>query len=81
MAPAPESQVGAEPEGAGVEAQGLGWQNGHGCGKAGDTITSGLEGAWTTNPHTVGQQLHGEPAPTRVGADQESRPASRSTLP
>ena len=46
----PEEHVGAEPEGAGVEAQGLGWQNGHGCGKAGDTITSGLEGAWTTNP-------------------------------
>ena len=47
---APESHVGPDPEGASVEAQGLGWRNGHGSGKAGDTITSGLEGAWTTKP-------------------------------
>ena len=46
----PESHVGSEPEGAGVEEQGLGWRNGYGRGKAGDTITSGLEGAWTTHP-------------------------------
>ncbi len=46
----PESHVGSEPEGAGVEAQGFGWRNGYGRGKAGDTITSGLEGAWTTHP-------------------------------
>ena len=46
----PDDQVGAEPEGACVEAQGFGWKNGHGSGKAGDTITSGLEGAWTTEP-------------------------------
>ena len=46
----PESHVGAEPEGAGVEAQGFGWRSGYGRGKAGDTITSGLEGAWTTHP-------------------------------
>jgi catalase-peroxidase len=42
--------VGAEPEGAGIEEQGLGWKNSFGSGKAGDAITSGLEGAWTTNP-------------------------------
>jgi len=42
--------VGAEPEGAGIEEQGLGWKCTHGSGNAGDTITSGLEGAWTTNP-------------------------------
>ena len=42
--------VGPEPEGAGLEDQGLGWKNKHGSGKAGDTITSGLEGAWTNNP-------------------------------
>ena len=46
----PESHVGPDPEGASVEAQGLGWRNDYGSGKAGDTITSGLEGAWTTNP-------------------------------
>jgi catalase-peroxidase len=42
--------VGAEPEGASIEQMGLGWKNAHGTGKAGDTITSGLEGAWTPTP-------------------------------
>ena len=42
--------VGVEPEGAGLEEQGLGWRNTFGSGKGGDTITSGLEGAWTTAP-------------------------------
>ena len=42
--------VGVEPEGAGLEEQGLGWNNTFGTGKGGDTITSGLEGAWTTSP-------------------------------
>ncbi|MEW4486452.1 catalase/peroxidase HPI [Thalassoglobus sp. JC818] len=42
--------VGAEPEGAGIEEQGLGWKNKFGTGNAGDTITSGLEGAWTSTP-------------------------------
>ncbi len=42
--------VGVEPEGAGLEEQGLGWRNTFGTGKGGDTITSGLEGAWTTAP-------------------------------
>ena len=41
---------GPEPEGASVEEQGLGWTNRFGTGKGGDAITSGLEGAWTTNP-------------------------------
>jgi catalase-peroxidase len=48
-APAPH-HVGVEPEGASVEMQGLGWSNSYGSGKASDTITSGLEGAWTNNP-------------------------------
>ena len=42
--------VGPEPEGASLEEQGLGWRNRFGKGNAGDTITSGLEGAWTTTP-------------------------------
>ena len=42
--------LGPEPESAGIEAQGLGWKNSFGSGKGGDAITSGLEGAWTTNP-------------------------------
>jgi catalase-peroxidase len=41
---------GAEPEGAGLEEQGFGWMNKFGTGRGADTITSGLEGAWTTNP-------------------------------
>ncbi len=42
--------VGPEPEGASLEEQGLGWKSKHGKGNAGDTITSGLEGAWTSAP-------------------------------
>ena len=42
--------VGAEPEGADIASQGLGWTSTHGTGIGGDTITSGLEGAWTPNP-------------------------------
>ncbi|MES9970255.1 MAG: catalase/peroxidase HPI [Candidatus Thiodiazotropha sp.] len=42
--------VGAEPEAAAIEAQGLGWASSYGSGKAGDTITSGLEVTWTTTP-------------------------------
>jgi catalase-peroxidase len=44
------SKVGAEPEGADIAQMGLGWTNEHGCGMADDTITSGLEGAWTPTP-------------------------------
>ncbi len=46
----PEQYVGPEPEGAGIEEQGLGWKNTFGSGNSGDTITSGLEGAWTPTP-------------------------------
>jgi catalase-peroxidase len=42
--------VGPEPEAAGIEEQGLGWKSSFGSGKGGDTITSGIEGAWTPNP-------------------------------
>jgi catalase-peroxidase len=44
------SKVGAEPEGADIAQQGLGWQSGHESGMADHTITSGLEGAWTPTP-------------------------------
>jgi catalase-peroxidase len=42
--------VGPDPEGASLEEQGFGWRNTFGTGKGGDAISSGLEGAWTTNP-------------------------------
>ena len=45
-----EEHVGAEPEGAGLEEQGLGWTSSYGSGRGGDAITSGLEGAWTPTP-------------------------------
>jgi catalase-peroxidase len=47
---APATHVGPEPEGAPLEEQGLGWRNSYGSGKGDDTITSGLEGAWTNEP-------------------------------
>jgi len=46
------AHVGPEPEGAPLEAQGLGWLSTHGSGKGGDAITSGIEGAWKPNPTT-----------------------------
>ena len=46
----PASNVGREPEAAAIEEQGFGWKNKYGTGNAGDTITSGLEGAWTSTP-------------------------------
>lgn len=55
--------VGPEPEAAPIEMQGLGWKNSYGTGKGGDTITSGLEGAWTIAPaqftHNYLQNLFG----------------------
>lgn len=47
-----EGHVGREPEGASIEEQGFGWKNSFGKGLAGDTITSGMEGAWKPNPTT-----------------------------
>ena len=61
-APAPH-HVGPEPEGASIEQQGLGWKNSYGSGHASDAITSGLEGAWTSNPvkwdHNFLENLYG----------------------
>jgi catalase-peroxidase len=50
------SHVGPEPEAASIEEQGLGWKSSFGSGKGGDTITSGIEGAWTSNPTKWGMQ-------------------------
>jgi len=46
----PASHVGSEPEAAPIEEQGLGWKSSFGSGKGGDTISSGIEGAWKPNP-------------------------------
>src|SRR6202158_732181 len=46
----PQSDVGREPQAAPIEELGLGWKNSYGSGKGADAFTSGLEGAWTTNP-------------------------------
>jgi len=48
----PAAHVGAEPEGASIEEQGLGWANSFGSGRGFHTITSGIEGAWTATPTT-----------------------------
>ncbi len=48
----PSHYVGREPEGAPLEEMGLGWKNTFGTGNGGDTISSGLEGAWTATPIT-----------------------------
>ena len=77
----PDEYVGPEPEGAPLEEQGLGWTNSYGTGKGADTITSGLEGAWTHTPTHVGQQLLREPVRLRVGADARAPPARTSGQP
>jgi len=59
----PEKYVSAEPAAAGIEAQSMGWNNTFGSGKGADTITSGIEGAWTNTPtkwsHTYFENLFG----------------------
>jgi catalase-peroxidase len=50
------SHVGPQPEGAGIEEQGLGWMSSFGSGKGDDTISSGIEGAWTPNPTQWGME-------------------------
>ena len=63
--------LGPEPEGAPLEEQGLGWKNRYGTGKGADTITSGLEGAWTNNPTKWDNGYLEQPVQVRLGADQE----------
>ena len=73
----PADHVGAEPEAAGLELQGLGWKSTFGTGKGGDTITSGLEVTWTTTPtrwsNNYLENLFGfdwEPSKSPAGANQ-----------
>ena len=68
-----DQYVGPEPEGAAIAEQGLGWKNAFGNGKAGDAITSGLEGAWTPTPVTWDNRLLRNPVRLRMGVDQEPR--------
>src|SRR5258708_37929135 len=85
---APSSNVGAEPEAEGLEAQGLGWKNSFGTGQGGDTITSGLEVTWTTAPtkwgtgffqHLLGQEWELTKSP--AGAHQSWAKDHTATAP
>lgn len=84
------AQVGAEPEAAGIEEQGLGWKNSFGSGKAMHTITSGIEGAWTPTPiawdNSYFETLFGyewELSKSPAGAQQwtPKDPAAKTTVP
>jgi catalase-peroxidase len=88
---APDAQyVGPEPEGASLEEQGLGWKNRFGSGKGANTITSGIEGAWTNNPtkwdngflenlHKYDWQLTTSPAGAKQWAP--TNPEAQGTVP
>jgi catalase-peroxidase len=84
----PASHVGAEPEAAGIEEQGLGWKSSFGTGKGGDTITSGLEVTWTTTPtkwsNTFFRHLFGyewELTKSPAGAHQWVAKGAEATIP
>ena len=82
--------VGPEPEAAGIEEQGLGWKSSYGSGKGGDTITSGIEGAWTPDPTKWGMgyfdTLFGydwdiEKSPAGAWQWVPTDPAAKTTVP
>ena len=73
--------VGPEPEGCPVQSMGIGWKSSFGTGKGNDTITSGLEGAWTPTPTAVGQRLLGHPLRLRVGARRTSPAGAQQWTP
>jgi catalase-peroxidase len=84
----PADNVGPEPEGAGLEAQGLGWRNSFGTGKGGDTITSGIEVTWSATPTQWGmgffQNLFGhewELTKSPAGANQWVAKGAQPTIP
>jgi catalase-peroxidase len=87
-AASPKGHVGPEPEGAPLEAQGLGWINTYGTGNAGDTITSGLEGAWTATPTEWSNDYFGnmfrfewELTKSPAGAQQWTPKGARANVP
>ena len=73
--------VGPEPEGCPVHGNGLGWISQHGTGKGADTITSGLEGAWTPTPTHVGQHLLRDAVQLRLGEDPQSPAGAKQWQP
>jgi len=83
-----DKYVGREPDGAPIEEQGLGWKNSFGSGNAGDTYTSGIEGAWTTDPakwdHNYLENLFGyewELVKSPAGAHQWTAKGGEGTVP
>jgi catalase-peroxidase len=85
---APATNVGPEPEAAGLEEQGLGWRNKFGTGRGGDTITSGLEVTWTSTPTKWGndffKNLFGfewELSKSPAGAHQWVAKGAAATIP
>ena len=86
----PVGNVGPEPEAAGLEEQGLGWKNSFGTGNADDTITSGLEGAWSTTPtqwsndyfdHLLGYEWELVKSPAGAWQWTPKDPAAKGTVP
>ena len=84
----PATHVGAEPEAAGLEAQGLGWHSSFGTGKGGHAITSGLEVTWTTTPAKWSNNFfenlfkyEWELTKSPAGANQWSAKAAEATIP
>ncbi|WP_319780381.1 catalase/peroxidase HPI [Maridesulfovibrio sp.] len=82
--------VGPEPEGAPIEQQGLGWKSRHGSGKGGDTISSGIEGAWTPTPikwdnsyfdTLFGYEWNLEKSPAGAWQWHPTDPEARKTVP
>lgn len=84
----PTKYVGAEPEGASIEEMGMGWKNSYGTGKGPDTITSGLEGAWTSTPAKWGHdyfkflfQYEWELVKSPAGANQWQAKGADAIIP
>jgi len=77
----PSTYMGPEPEGANLEDQGFGWINTFGSGKGADAITSGLEGAWTTNPVKWDNNLRRVPPALTNGLPKTGLPPALCRMP